>query len=137
MAKFRRTRTVYVKPRRRRLSFRGRFRRRGGKDRRFSIIGTIGAVGSLFVSRDTTHRSLGQWTMDFATKKEELNADKIQYALSDGIAQYTGYCFKDGSWGIPTATVVLVASGMAASIAGRFGNKHLKKIPMIGRYVKM
>lgn len=137
MVKFRRVRTRYVSRPRRRSSFRARFRRRGGKDRRFSIIGTIGAIGSFFVPRDSSHRSGGQWALDFAQGKEQINADKITYALSDTVAQYTGYNFKDGSWGVPMATVVLVASGLAASVAGRFGNKHLKKIPMIGRYVKM
>lgn len=136
MAKFRRTRTVYVKPRRRRLSFR-RFRRRGGKDRRFSIIGTIGAVGSLFVPRDSSHRSLGQWIMDFASGREKDVAGKMEYILSDTLAQYVGYSFKDGSWGVPMATVTLIGSGIAASVAGRFGNKHIKKLPVVGRYIKM
>lgn len=113
---------------------RGRFHRR--RDRRFSIIGTTGAIGSIFAGA-TNHKSLGSWVVDFATGKETDFANKAPYMLSDTIAQFTGYSYMDGTWNIPVGTVVLIGSSIAASIAGRFGNKYLRNIPMLGRYVKM
>jgi hypothetical protein len=122
-------------PRRSRgFGFRRHFRRH--RDKRFSIIGTAGTVGSLFAGA-TNHKSLGSWVVDFATGKETDFANKAEYMLSDGIAQYIGYSFKDGTWNLPTGTIVLIGSSIAAGIAGKFGNKYLKNIPMLGKYIKM
>jgi hypothetical protein len=108
------------------------------RDKRFSIIGTAGAIGSIFAPAPN-HMSLGQWLVDFATGKTPTSeiGNKMPYVISDTIAQYTGYSFMDGTWNLPTGTIVLIGSSIAASIAGRFGNKHLKNIPFIGKYVKM
>jgi hypothetical protein len=109
------------------------------RDKRISIIGTAGAVGSLFVGDSAGHKSLGAWAMDFATGKIPMTdiGNKAQYILSDTMAQYTGYSYIDGKWSIPMGTVTLIASSIAASIAGKFGNKYIKNLPFIGKYVKM
>jgi len=114
-----------------------RLRRRGKRDRRMSIIGTAGAIGSIFVPRDSGHMSLGQWILRFARGEETDLGAKADYILSDTIAQYIGYNFKDGTWGIPMATVVLAGSGFAASVAGKFGNKYISRVPYVGNYIKM
>ena len=106
------------------------------KDKRFSIIGTSGAVGSLFAGA-ANHKSIGSWIVDFAQGRETDIGNKAPYMMSDLIAQYTGYSYMDGTWNIPTGTLVLVGSSIAAGVAGRFGNKYLKNIPLIGKYVKM
>jgi len=114
-----------------------RFRRRH-KDRRISIIGTTGAVDSIFAGA-SNHKSLGSWAVDFATGKESMSdfGNKAPYILSDTIAQYTGYSFIDGTWNIPMGTLVLIGSSIAAGIAGRFGNKYISRLPFVGKYIKM
>jgi len=62
--------------------------------------------------------------------------EDMTHFVADTVAQYTGYDFRDGSFGIPMATVTIVASGIAAKIANKFGGKYLKNVPFVGKYVK-
>jgi hypothetical protein len=117
--------------------FRKYFRRH--KDKRISIIGTAGVVGSLFTPQisNIAHMSLGEWIVRIVKGQEPDIVHKVDYVLADTLAQYTGYHFKDCSWGIPMGTVVLLLSGVASKVAGKFGNKYLKNVPLVGKYVKM
>jgi len=53
---------------------------------------------------------------------------------------FLGRKFSDGSnWGFPFATYSEIALGMAGSwLMNKFGvNKQIKKIPMVGKYIKL
>jgi len=112
-------------------------RRRGRPKRKLSIIGTTGAIGSLFVPQGRSGAmSMGQWWLEWATKKRQFRNEDVQAMLYDGVAQYTGYHPNYG-WGIPWATVTLIGSGIAAKAANRFAGRYVSDIPFIGKYIKL
>lgn len=103
------------------------------------IIGTMGAVGSFFVPRDASHASPAQWVVDTFTHGRldmTKNPDAPRQMLADTLATYIGYDFRDGSWGIPMGSVVLVGSQVASKLVTKFAGNPLAKIPYVGKYVK-
>jgi hypothetical protein len=103
------------------------------------IIATIGGVGSLFAPRDSNHMSLGGWVANTVTGQSPnlMEPTNIMNMAADTVAQYTGFDFRNGSFGVPTATVVLVGSALASQIVGRITkNKTFSNVPIIGKYVK-
>ena len=122
------------KPKMRRVRRKARRRR---PKRKLSIIGTTGAIGSLFVPQGRPGAmSMGQWILEWVTKKRQFRTEDVQAMLYDGVAQYTGYHPKMG-WGIPWATVTLIGSGIAAKVANRFAGRYVSDIPFVGKYIKL
>lgn len=56
---------------------------------------------------------------------------------ADTIAQYTGYDYRNGSWGIPTGLAVTVGSALASQLVGKFAKDPFGKIPIIGKYLRL
>lgn len=113
--------------------------RRTHRDKRIPIISTIGGIGSIFASRDSAHASLGSWVANTLTGQSPnlMEPTNLMNCAADTIAQYTGYDFRNGSWAIPTASLVLVGSSLASQFVGRITkNKTFSNIPIVGKYVK-
>jgi hypothetical protein len=113
------------------------FRRRH-KDRRISVIGTVGAVGSTFAPRVGSTMGIGQWVLNTLLGKSPnlTEQDGFYNGVSDMIAQYVGYDPRFGNWGIPSGTITLIGSAIAAKIANKFGKGTIERLPWIGKYVK-
>jgi len=115
-----------------------RKKKRRTRDRRISLIGTAGAVGSIFIPRRPEQASMGQWFKEWALQEREFKPDDMNDFLADTVGQYTGFDWRKDQpqWSIPWATVAIVASGFAAKIANKYGGKYLKNLPMVGKYIK-
>ena len=131
-----RVRKMAKRIRRRVRRYRARPRRK--KDRRLSIIGTAGAVGSVFVPRRAEQMSMGAWLKQWTTGERQFQAEDVEHFVADTVGQYTGFDWRAGQpmFSVPWATVTIVASGIAAKIANKFGGKYLKNVPIVGKYVK-
>lgn len=113
----------------------GRKRRRGHKDNRISIIGTIGGIGSFFTAADGK-ASPGAWIID-TMKGGGLLSGNVGDFASDVLCTYVGYDPRDGSWRIPKGLIVLLSSAMASKVVGSITkNKTFKGIPFIGNKIK-
>jgi hypothetical protein len=113
-------------------------RRRGHRDKRIPIIATVGGIGSIFAPRTSGQMSLGAWVVNTLQGGHPSLTDPngpLNMA-ADTVAQYLGYDFRNGSWGIPTASVVLVGSGLASKLVNRFAGNTFKNIPIVGKYIK-
>ena len=120
-----------------------RFRRarpyhRRRRDHRLSILGTASVVGSIFTggSNNPNRRSLGMDLMEYANGQRKATADNITWTLADTVEQYVGYNYKANRWSIPFGTVVLIAGAVASKVAGKYGNRYLSGIPLIGKHIK-
>ena len=108
------------------------------KDKRISLIGTAGAIGSIFVPRDG-QMSMGQWLMEWANGTRQFGqGEDINHFLADTVGQYTGFDWREGAvkWKIPWATVTIMTTGIASKVANKFGGRYLRNVPLIGKYVK-
>jgi len=129
--------TVKSMARKRRYVRKRSYRRK--KDKRISLIGTAGAIGSIFIPRGHKDAwSMGKWLVDWATGVREVHPDYMNAFLADTVGQYTGFDWREDQprWAIPWATVAIIASGFAAKIANKFGGQYLSKTPLIGKYIK-
>jgi len=136
-ASSRQRKKTMVRPKRRtRRYVRKGTRRR--KDKRVSLIGTAGAVGSVFVPRTPSQMSMGSWLMQWMKGERAFCTEDVEHFLGDTVGQYTGFDWREGQaqWSIPWATVTLIASGIASKVANKYGSKYLKNVPVIGKYVK-
>jgi hypothetical protein len=105
------------------------------KDRRLSIIGTTGLIGSMFAPA-AGRMSAGEW---FTTGKIFNPQGKDLYDFAnDLLAQYTGIDTREGwpRFSIPWGLVTVVASQLGAKAVQKFGGKALNNIPIVGKYVK-
>ena len=125
-----------VKKTAKRKSYRKKKRRR--KDRRISLIGTAGAVGSMFVPRTPDAMSMGQWLKEWLTQEREFKPEDMNDFLADTVGQYTGFDWRENKarWSVPWATVTIIATGFAARIANKYGGKYLKNLPLVGKHIK-
>ena len=57
--------------------------------------------------------------------------------VGDAMGQYIGWNPIANKIGLPTGTLVILGSSIAAKIAGKYANPQIKKIPLIGSYMKM
>lgn len=131
--------TRVVKKLAKRRSYKRKARRRRRKDKRISLIGTAGTVGSVFIPRTPQQMSMGSWLYQWMTGQRQFRTEDMEHFLGDTVGQYTGFDWRQGQpqWSIPWATVAIIASGIASKIAGKYGNKYMKNIPLIGKYVKL
>ena len=122
--------------RKRRYTRKRSYRRR--KDKRISLIGTAGAVGSIFVPRRAEQKSMGSWLKEWVTGERQFNPADMEHFLGDTVGQYTGFDWRSGqpTFSIPWATVTIIATGIAAKVANKYGGKYLKNLPIVGKYVK-
>lgn len=109
--------------------------RRHHYPKKLSIIKTVGAVGSLFAPRQG-YTSIGQSLLNLIQGTWRLDENSLRETARNGIAQYTGFDINDGSFGLPTGTLVLIASGIASSVANRFGRNSFEGIPIIGKKLR-
>ena len=122
-----------VKRRKSRRYF-SRIRRRGGhKDRRLPILPTIGLATSQLSGLGSNR--MGQ----DGPIGEFMKTKNVNYLLHDELLTFTGYDIVDGSWSPFEAKGLLVVIGttLASKLAGRFVNPTIKKIPILGRYIKL
>jgi hypothetical protein len=140
MAKFRRTRTVYVKPRRRRSSFRARFRRRGRKDKSISILTSLPAIQRALVEPIFGGNEYGAVGALKVAQAGDIAGAAREFS-NIAMINFTGYDMRTGTWnsGAPTKTYsMLIAGYVGHMIANKIGaNRAMGKIPLIGKYVKL
>lgn len=83
--------------------------------------------------------SLGAWFTNTLSGQSPnlMEPTNLMNAAADGIAQYVGYDFRNGSWGIPRGLLVALGGMAGSMIMGKVGaNKVLAKLPFVGKYVK-
>jgi len=118
----------------RRRSYRRKPRRRRTQ-KRISLIGTAGAIGSVFVPQGRSGAwSMGRWLEKWA-KSGKIPSQDVQPMLYDTMGQYIGYHPTQG-WGIPWATVTIIGAGIASKIANKYGGQYLRNLPWIGKYIR-
>lgn len=138
MAKrFRRTRTVYVKPRRRRFSrLRSRFGRKKTRGP-ISIIKTGAAIAPALIAGNAAWQRAGGDPMKLVSTAAQQGG-----IVDELIYNYTGaHAFGGGGWdgAVMTRNLTMWIGAYAASwMASKMGaNKAMARVPLIGKWIKL
>lgn len=124
-----------AKKRRRRI-YRRKPRRRRKRDRRLPLLSTLGTVGSFFVGREDK-LSIGEHAQKIISGEWALDQNSIMNMLDAGLAQYTGFSINSKDWKVPTALIPIIVGVAGSKLMAKMGfNNQLKKIPLLGKYIK-
>jgi len=84
------------------------------------------------------HQSAGGWVVNTIMGRSPNLTEPTNIAnfANDMIAQYVGYDARNGSWGLPSATLVLLAGGIGSKIANKVAPNTFTGLPMVGNKIK-
>jgi hypothetical protein len=60
-----------------------------------------------------------------------------QGLVRDELKLLMGYDINNGSLELPKGLMILIGTGLASKFAGRFVNNSIKRIPYVGRYLRL
>jgi len=119
---------------RRRRSIRSRFtrRRRGRGDRRISILSAAPIAIGLTVGDTVYGAGTSPW--------QAVQEGNFQAAANRIMINFTGYNMDDGSWNLWRAKYLQmgIIGALASKAMTMIGvNKQIRKVPVVGRYIKL